>query len=281
MQSRPFSTTQKTEVRYCCYSLSYQGLPVKQYIHTGPTPVHCPVYMMNSYRRKHRNRSVARNALRKRTRLAVAGFSASTDTSLPDQMSTSTSDESMSSLCEGIDKPRERALSSISGILDCMITEIRRVNVRRNGTFSSTFASTPLMVKVACASIIMTFLYHFPMNILRAFFFALLWKICTVLAHWADYVHDDPERRRAFGAVRVILRRVINESEKAMEGDYARLVMAGYLLWNCTAPGESYLFYIIRYKMSILNREVINEIQEWRERKLGYERSQTKRNLFS
>ena len=215
--------------------------------------------------------------------IAVANKpSASTYGSLPDQMSTSTSDGSMSSLFEGIAKPAKRAsTSSISSLLDCIKTDIRRVDFRRAGIFSSTVASTPLTVKVACASILMTAFYHFPMMILRAFFLALLWKICTVLAHWAAYVQDDPERRRAFGAVKVILRRIIDESEKAVEGDYARLVMAGYVLWNCTAPGESYLAHIIRYKMSILNREVINEIQDWRERKLGYERSETKRNLFS
>jgi len=134
---------------------------------------------------------------------------------------------------------------------------------------------------VAAASItIALLLYEAPIILLYCFLLALLHKIGTICLQWAEYTRDDPDRRHAFDAIKPFLRLVISESEKAVEGDYARMVMAGYILWNCTAPGESYLSYVIRYKMSMLNHQVIDEIQEWGERRLGYERSETKRNLF-
>ena len=108
-----------------------------------------------------------------------------------------------------------------------------------------------------------------------------LHKILAACALWVEFHCGDREVRRAVGNVRSFCRTVIQESEKAVEGDYARLVAAGYVLYNCTAPGESYLGYVIRYKMSHLNHQVIDEIQEWRERRLGYERAKSKRNLFA
>ena len=77
----------------------------------------------------------------------------------------------------------------------------------------------------------------------------------------------------ALKALKSFLRHVVKESERAVSGDKSRLIAAGYLYYNLTAPGESYIGYIIRSKMSLLNRQLIDELQEWREKRLGYKSS--------
>lgn len=222
-------------------------------------------------------------ALRKRLRFAGIETAIRTSVSPPDQMSTSASDGSLSSLFEGTSTLIEkRPIRYVSCLVDHLAADIQRGSLRGiQFSLSSKTRFTSLVVKGACCSIMISFLYLFPATFLRICLFVVLRKFFSIAQQWFDYARDDSERRRAFGAVKNLLRCIVNESEKAVDGDYARLVMAGYIIWNCTAPGESYFAYIIRYKMSALNHEVVNEIREWRERRLGYERSETKRNLFA
>jgi hypothetical protein len=105
-----------------------------------------------------------------------------------------------------------------------------------------------------------------------------LQKIVDVCKSWLDYISEDFQARQALRMLRGYVRFFIAESEKAISGDYTRQVIAAYIIYNCTAPGESYLSYAIRYRMSQINRNVIQEMEEWRERRLGYEMS--RRNLF-
>jgi hypothetical protein len=95
---------------------------------------------------------------------------------------------------------------------------------------------------------------------------------------WFDYISDDFQARQALRMLRSYVRFFIAESEKATSGDYSRQVIAAYIIYNCTAPGESYLSYAIRYRMSKINSSVIQELEERRERRLGYELS--RRNVF-
>lgn len=103
-------------------------------------------------------------------------------------------------------------------------------------------------------------------------------KVFDVCVAWGCFYSDDQHARAAFKSLRSFFRLLINESDKAINGDYSRKVLAAYLVYNCTAPGESYFGYMVRYKMSRLNEQVIEELQEWREKNLGYEKSS--RNLF-
>lgn len=109
--------------------------------------------------------------------------------------------------------------------------------------------------------------------------FILFRKIAEVCASWTGYYAQDRQARIALGSLRAFLRLLVNESEKAVSGDFSRQVVAAYMIYNCTAPGESYFGYLVRYKMSMINRQVIEELKDWRERKLGYEKSA--RNVFA
>jgi hypothetical protein len=109
--------------------------------------------------------------------------------------------------------------------------------------------------------------------------YILLRKLLLVCLSWGGFFAQDHEAQVALKALRTFLRLILKEGNKALSGDYSRKVMAAYMIYNCTAPGESYIGHVLRYKMSRLNEQFIEELQEWRERKLGYEKST--RNLFS
>jgi hypothetical protein len=107
----------------------------------------------------------------------------------------------------------------------------------------------------------------------------LLRNISYVCSSWWGYYAQDQKARLALRSLRTFWRRLVQEGEKAASGDYSRLVAAGYILYNCTAPGESYISYTIRYRMSMINQQIIEELSDWRERRHGYEKS--KRDLFA
>jgi hypothetical protein len=110
-------------------------------------------------------------------------------------------------------------------------------------------------------------------------FYIVLRKMLLICLSWGGFFAQDHQAQAALKALRTFLRLILKEGNKALSGDYSRKVMAAYMIYNCTAPGESYISHVIRYKMSRLNEQFIEELQEWRERKLGYEKST--RNLFS
>jgi hypothetical protein len=115
--------------------------------------------------------------------------------------------------------------------------------------------------------------------LLYGVFYIVLRKMMLICFSWGGFFAQDHQAQAALKALRTFLRLILKEGNKALSGDYSRKVMAAYMIYNCTAPGESYIGHVIRYKMSRLNEQFIEELQEWRERKLGYEKST--RNLFS
>jgi hypothetical protein len=103
-------------------------------------------------------------------------------------------------------------------------------------------------------------------------------RIMGVVGMWTSYFTEHRIHRDAVKSMRGMLRRLLRESERAINGDYSRQVLAGYLLYNCTAPGESYVASCIRYRMSVINRSVIQEMEERQLKRLGYQKSE--RDLF-
>jgi len=107
--------------------------------------------------------------------------------------------------------------------------------------------------------------------LLYATLFILLRNIATVCSAWSGYFAQDQEARKAFKILRFFFRIIIAESEKAVQGDYSRQIVAGYLIYNAAlAPGASYISYALRYKMNALNMRMVQEMKEWRrERRLS------------
>jgi hypothetical protein len=103
-------------------------------------------------------------------------------------------------------------------------------------------------------------------------------RVLRVVGMWARYFAERRVHRDAVKSMRGMVRRLLRESERAISGDYSRQVLAGYLLYNCTAPGESYVASCIRYRMSVINRSVIQEMEERQLKRLGYQKSE--RDLF-
>jgi len=198
----------------------------------------------------------------------------------PDMTSASQSDESIGSLFEGItsqsNQPctlsREASITSFfAGISGRIQADIELVTSHLANTFVQTIP----------AGILIAILLRQPIFILYAILLHLLQKIVKVASLWLRYTRDDAELHQALAAVFKAARYLVTESEKAASGDYRRLVEAGYVLYNCTGTGESYLSYILRYRMSMVNYQVIDEIREWREKRLGYEAAKSRRNLFA
>jgi hypothetical protein len=95
---------------------------------------------------------------------------------------------------------------------------------------------------------------------------------------WTVFFKEHRVHRDAIRSLKAAFRRFVRESERAIRGDYSRQVFAGYLLHSCTAPGESYVSACVRYRMSVINRSVIQEMEERQLRRLGYQASE--RDLF-
>lgn len=100
----------------------------------------------------------------------------------------------------------------------------------------------------------------------------------TVGSKWLHHFAADPRHQLAIQHLRAFGRRLLKETERAIKGDYSRQVAAGYVLYCCTAPGESYVGACVRYRMSLLNRSIVEELDEWQMRRLGYQKSE--RDLF-
>lgn len=115
-------------------------------------------------------------------------------------------------------------------------------------------------------------------------FYLMAYKVLVfthlTLSKWYSFFADDHLTKEALRYLKSFLRRVMKEGERALNGDYSRQVMAGYLIYNMTAPGESYVGACIRYRMSMINHRLIEEIEEWQLRRLGYKES-SKRDIFS
>ena len=95
------------------------------------------------------------------------------------------------------------------------------------------------------------FLYGVPWVILR--------DILSICKKWGNYWIEEKETTQALRNVKTWFKVITRESEKAVSGDYKRLLALGYGLHVCTAPGESTIKKILRDKMSIHNKQLINE----------------------
>lgn len=113
------------------------------------------------------------------------------------------------------------------------------------------------------------------MNILG---FMVVRGIGNTFSKWGFFLSQDSESKAAMRALRNYWKLLMHESEKVVNGNFSRQVAAAYLIHACTAPGESYISYLIRYKMSMLNNLWLDDLREWNERRLGYEPSS--RNLM-
>jgi hypothetical protein len=116
------------------------------------------------------------------------------------------------------------------------------------------------------------------------FFYALGYLLLNlygrIAAKWIQYIYDsDPELWRSIRYLRKSYRKFWQETDRIVSGDYGRQVVAAYLIHAATAPGESYLAFLIRHKMSILHYQWIDELNRFGERRLGYEPS--KRDVFA
>jgi len=108
----------------------------------------------------------------------------------------------------------------------------------------------------------------------------VLHKFSAIGASWGQFVRNDPQTRETVRNIRRIIRIGIREGEKVLSGNYGRQVVAAYFLHVCTAPGESYIAYLLRYKMSVLNSQWIEELEACRERRHGYHKARSQRNVF-
>lgn len=96
-----------------------------------------------------------------------------------------------------------------------------------------------------------------------------------IIGRWMQHVYDhDPELWRSILYLRRSYRTFWRETDRVISGDYGRQVVAAYLIHACTAPGESYLAFLIRHKMHILHYQWIDELNRFGEQRLGYEPSQ-------
>lgn len=132
--------------------------------------------------------------------------------------------------------------------------------------------------KAVYGSLLLTILLRNPLPF-YALAYLVLASVFHLLKKWFRFFADDDLNRSAVKCLRALCRRILQEGERAVNGDYSRQVMAGYLLYNCTAPGESYVGACIRYRMSMINQRVIEEMEEWQMRRLGYQKS--KRDIFN
>jgi hypothetical protein len=72
--------------------------------------------------------------------------------------------------------------------------------------------------------------------------------------------------RRSVQCAKMVVRQCIAETKKATGGSYSRQIVAAYMITTLTAPGESYVQKLLRYKMSMINTDVLAQIDRLRER---------------
>jgi hypothetical protein len=100
--------------------------------------------------------------------------------------------------------------------------------------------------------------------------FVVIRLMGRVLSPWMAYLLDDPDAQRSVRYLRQVWRIFLRETDQILSGNLGRQVVAAYLIHACTAPGESYISYLIRYKMNLLNVQWMEELQHWSEIRLGY-----------
>lgn len=94
--------------------------------------------------------------------------------------------------------------------------------------------------------------------------YGALWILFQSVAHvfqkWFKFYAHDREIIRCTRCVKVFVGRVLDEGNKALSGNYARRVVAAYLIVSSTGPGESSVGKVIRYKTASINKQVVDQI---------------------
>ena len=104
----------------------------------------------------------------------------------------------------------------------------------------------------------------------------ILRLVISVASSWFGFYSSDPEVLGFAKLIRFAYQRALEETDLAVNGSYSRQVMASYAFYACTAPGESAVSSILRYKMSNLNQTVVENLQEWQDRHRGYRQESTR-----
>ena len=107
-----------------------------------------------------------------------------------------------------------------------------------------------------------------PTWVLAAFLVWLWAGFCFVATKWITFYaqnHDVMVFRRF---VAHSYKRFGKEVERTLRGNYSRQVAASFVLY-ATVRGESPVLAYIRYKMSTVNRRMVQELQQARERLNG------------
>jgi hypothetical protein len=112
--------------------------------------------------------------------------------------------------------------------------------------------------------------------ILYAVVLCLLFVIQRISSKWVCFYWNDREVIRFRRTCGGLVRHVQDELNMTLSGDYSRQVMASYIFYTCTAPGESTIGAFIRYKSRSLNMQFVEEIDNWWDRFHGYEKAAKK-----
>jgi hypothetical protein len=126
----------------------------------------------------------------------------------------------------------------------------------------TSFIGTPAAIRKAL--IVLAAVVSLQQQPWRILFYGALWilfqMISTVIQKWLQFYGQDPEIIRCIRNVQGFFRRVVDEGNKALSGNYARRVVASYLIVSSAAPGESYIGKVIRYKTACLNQQILDQI---------------------
>lgn len=87
----------------------------------------------------------------------------------------------------------------------------------------------------------------------------ILQQMHNHVAKWLVFYRQD--LRPLTRTLQAAYQRFQQETRKTVSGSYSRQVAAAYMLTMCTAPGESYVAKVIRYKMSMLNLDFMDELE--------------------
>jgi hypothetical protein len=96
-------------------------------------------------------------------------------------------------------------------------------------------------------------------------FYGALWilfqSVINVVQTWLQFYAHDPEISQCMRCVKVLFGRVLQEGNKALNGNYTRRVVAAYFVASSSGrPGETYVGKVIRCKTASINQQVLDQI---------------------
>lgn len=108
------------------------------------------------------------------------------------------------------------------------------------------------------------------------FLLAAIGALVSIWSKWMIFYWDDSEMVRFRRTISGLVRLCSKELEATVDGSYSRQVMASYLWYASTAPGESFFTAYIRYQTSHLNSRIIEEIEKRNDRVYKYKKESRK-----